>query len=84
MITVNLEEPPRAQAVRSYVAQQGFTFPIVLTKTEGKNYGIDKAYLVQATPTAYLIDSGGVIVDTHYGPQDTKGLEASLDKLPRE
>jgi peroxiredoxin len=82
VVSVNLDEPPRAKVVRGFAAQQGFTFPIVMNKTEEKNYEIDKSYLVKGTPVSYLIDAGGIIVDAHYGPVAPQDLKAALDKLP--
>jgi peroxiredoxin len=68
--------------VRKFIDQQGFTFPTVMNETREKGYGIDKAYLVKGTPTSYLIDGGGIIVDAHYGPLGPTELKAALEKLP--
>jgi peroxiredoxin len=84
VVSINLDEPPRARAAKGFADQQGFTFPIVLNKTAGKAYDIDKAYQVKGTPTSYLIDSKGVIVEAHYGPLGPPELEASLNKLTAE
>ena len=65
VVSINLDEPPRAKVVRGFAAQQGFTFPIVMNKTEEKSYDIDKSYLVKGTPVSYLIDAKGIIVDAH-------------------
>jgi peroxiredoxin len=81
VISVNLDEPPRAKAVKAFSGQQGFTFAIVMNKTFESAYDIDKAYQVKGTPTSYLIDESGVIVDAHYGPVDAEGVKASLEKL---
>lgn len=81
VVSINLDEPPRAKVVRGFSAQQGFTFPIVMNKTTEKNYEIDKPYLVKGTPTSYLIDREGIIVDSHYGPMTPPEMEASLKKL---
>ncbi len=81
VVSINLDGPPRARAVEGYIAQQGFTFPVIMNKTGEKNYDIDKAYLVKGTPTSYLIDGKGVIVDPHYGPLNPSELQASLDKI---
>ena len=84
MVSVNLDEPPRAKVVRGFAAQQGFTFPIVMNKTEEKSYEIDKSYLVKGTPVSYLIDAKGVIVEGHMGPLAPQDLKAALDKLPAD
>jgi peroxiredoxin len=82
VIGINLDPPTRAPVVRKFIDQQGFTFPTVMNETREKGYGIDKAYLVKGTPTSYLIDGGGIIVDAHYGPLGPTELKASLEKLP--
>jgi peroxiredoxin len=82
VVSVNLDEPPRAKVVKGFAAQQNFTFPIVMNKTEEKSYDIDKSYLVKGTPVSYLIDSKGIIVDSHYGPLGPQDLQTALDKLP--
>jgi len=84
VVSINLDEPPRAKVVRGFASQQSFTFPIVMNKTEEKSYEIDKSYLVKGTPVSYLIDSKGIIVDGHYGPLSPQDLEAALDKLPAD
>lgn len=84
VVSINLDEPPRAKVVRGFAAQQGFTFPIILNKTEEKSYDIEKSYLVKGTPVSYLIDSKGIIVDGHYGPLAPQDLQAALDKLPAD
>ena len=82
VISINLDEPPRAKVVRGFAAQQSFTFPIILNKTTEKVYNIDKPYRVKGTPTSYLIDSEGIIVEGHFGPLSPQDLQASLNKLP--
>lgn len=82
VVSVNLDEPPRAPAVKAFAGQQGFTFTIVLNKTAEKAYEIEKAYNVKGTPTSYLIDGKGRIVESHYGPLNAEELKASLTKLP--
>ena len=82
MISINLDEPPRAKVVRGFAAQQSFTFAIVLNKTAEKTYNIDVPYRVKGTPTSYLIDAKGIIVDSHFGPLSPQDLQTSLNKLP--
>ena len=82
VVGVNLDEPSRAVVVKNYAAQQGFTFTIVMNKTAEKEYDIDKPYLVKGTPTSYLIDGSGRIVEAHYGPVAAPEIKAALEKLP--
>ena len=84
LVTVNLDEPPRHQAVRSYYGQQGFTFPVLWNKTPERSYEVDTAYKVKGTPLAYLIDGGGNIAFGHYGTMNPKDLEEALGKLSAE
>lgn len=80
--TVNLDEPPRAKVVKGFADQQGFTFRILLNKTEEKNYEVDKLYQVKGTPASYLIDLGGTIVFSKYGPVSPQELHEAIEKLP--
>ncbi len=81
LISVNLDEPPRQQAVRSYYSQQGFTFPVLWNKTAEQNFEIDTAYKVKGTPLTYLVDGEGVIVFGHYGTLNPNELKEALEKL---
>jgi len=82
VVSVNIDEPSRSKVARGFSAQQGFTFKIVVNKTDVKAYDIDKAYLVQATPTSYLIDGEGIILEAHTGALSPQQLQDILDKLP--
>ena len=82
VVSINLDEPPRARVVVGFAQQQNFTFPIVMNKTPEQAYDFDKAFQVKGTPTSYLIDGGGLVVESHYGPLSPPELQASLDKLP--
>ena len=82
VVSVNIDEPARSKVARGFAAQQGFTFKIVMNKTDEKAYDIDKAYLVKATPTSYLIDGEGIVVEAHAGVISPQQLQDALDKLP--
>jgi hypothetical protein len=82
VVSINLDEPPRARVVVGFAQQQSFTFPIVMNKTAEQTYDFDKAFLVKGTPTSYLVDGAGLVVEGHYGPLSAQELQASLDKLP--
>ena len=82
VVSVNIDEPARSKVAKGFSAQQGFTFKIVMNKTDEKAYDIDKAYLVLATPTSYLIDGEGIIVEGHTGTLSPQQLQNALDKLP--
>jgi peroxiredoxin len=82
LISVNIDEPSRSKVAKGFTAQQGFTFKVVMNKTDEKAYDIDKAFLVEVTPSSYLIDGKGIIVDAHAGPISPQQLQDALDKLP--
>lgn len=67
IVTVNLDEAPRAKTVKGFAKQQGFTFRMLLNKIDGKEFKIDEAFKVKATPALYLIRKDGTIAYGHYG-----------------
>ncbi len=67
IITVNIDEAPRAKTVKGFARQQGFTFRMLLNKTEGREYQIEQAYKVKATPAIYLVNRDATIAYGHYG-----------------
>jgi thiol-disulfide isomerase/thioredoxin len=82
VITVNLDEGPRAKTVKGFAKQQGFTFRMLLNKTESREYLIDQSYKIKATPALYLIKRDGTIAYGHYGalnPEELAGVIAKAD-----
>ena len=67
VVTVNLDEAPRARTVKGFAQQQGFSFRMVLNRVEGKEFQIEQAYQVKVTPTLYLLDSDGTVAYGHTG-----------------
>lgn len=76
IITVNLDEAPRARTVKGFAKQQGFTFRLLLNKIEGKEFLVDQAFKVKATPALYLIRKDGTIAYGHYGALNPDELAA--------
>lgn len=74
VITVNLDEAPRAKTVKGFAKQQGFTFLLLLNKIEGKEFLIDQAYKIKATPALYLVNRDGRIAYGHYGAVNPEEL----------
>ncbi|MBI4914282.1 MAG: TlpA family protein disulfide reductase [Acidobacteria bacterium] len=74
IFTVNLDEAQRAKTVKGFAKQQGFTFRMLLNKAEGKEYLIDQAYQVKATPALYLVNRDGTIAYGHYGALNPEEL----------
>jgi len=81
-VTVNLDEAPRAKTVRGFAAQQGFTFRILLNKIEGKEFQIDQAFRIKATPALYLVGRDGKVLYAHYGALGPQELAEVLAKVP--
>lgn len=80
IVTVNLDEAPRAKTVRGFAQQQGFSLRMLLNKTETREFGIDQAYKVKATPALYLVKRDGTVAYGHYGPLNAEDL-AEVMKL---
>ena len=74
IITVNLDEAPRAKTVKGFAKQQGFTMRMLLNKTEGKEFLIDQTYKIKATPALYLVKKDGTIAFGHYGALNPEEL----------
>ena len=79
-VTVNLDEAPRAKTVKGFAKQQGFTFRMLLNKTEGREYQVDQTYKIKATPALYLIKKDGTIAYGHYGAINPEELAEVVAK----
>ena len=79
-VTVNLDEAPRAKTVKGFAKQQGFTFRMLLNKTEGREYQIDQTYGIKATPALYLVNRDGTIAYGHYGAINPEELVEVIAK----
>jgi thiol-disulfide isomerase/thioredoxin len=67
IVTVNLDEAPRAKTVKGFAKQQGFSFRMLLNKVDGREFQIDQAFKIKATPALYLVKKDGTIAYGHYG-----------------
>ncbi|HWR97083.1 MAG TPA: TlpA disulfide reductase family protein [Candidatus Methanoperedens sp.] len=85
IFAVNLDEAPRARNVKQVAKQKGFTFRMLLNKLEKKaadgsvvkkEFQIDAAYKIKATPAVYLINRDGTIAYGHFGPLNPEELAA--------
>jgi len=79
-ITINLDEAPRAKTVKGFAKQQGFSFRMLLNKSEGKEFLIDQAYKIKATPALYLVKTDGTIAFGHYGALNPEELAEVIAK----
>jgi len=89
VVAVNLDEAPRARSVKMVAQQKGFTFKIILNKVESKGadgvvakreFQIDTAFKIKATPALYLVNRDGTIGFGHYGPMNPDELAAVVAK----
>ena len=79
-VTVNLDEAPRAKTVKGFAKQQGFTMRMLLNKIDGREFLIDQAYKIKATPALYLVKKDGTIAYGHYGAINPEELAEVIAK----
>lgn len=79
-VTVNLDEAPRAKTVKGFAKQQGFTLRMLLNKVEGREFNIDTAFKIKATPALYLVNRDGTIAYGHYGAINPEELAEVIAK----
>ena len=80
IVTVNLDEAPRAKTVKGFAKQQGFTFRMLLNKIDGREFNIDTAFKIKATPALYLVNRDGTIAFGHYGALNPDELAEVISK----
>jgi len=80
IVTINLDEAPRAKTVKGFAKQQGFTFRMLLNKIDGKEFLIDQTYKIKATPALYLVNRDGTIAYGHYGAINPEELAEVVAK----
>ena len=89
IVGINVDEPGDAQAVRSFAAKEGLSFPILLATQEVAGiYNIIYRYLFDrrrdlAIPTSFLVDAEGVIVKVYQGPVNPERVAEDLKSAPR-
>lgn len=68
-------------AVRSFIEEKGYTFPVLFGKA-----GVKADYAVQGIPVVYMIDRGGLIRFHHvgFGPGGEKRLADEVERLLEE
>ena len=75
---VAINNGDKTDVINKYVAEGGFTFPIVMGE-RGEN-SVFSQYGVQAYPTNYLLDGEGNVVYRSVGFDET-GLKKALEQL---
>jgi tetratricopeptide (TPR) repeat protein len=88
VLAINVDDVGEAQKVRSFAAQQGLAFPVLLaTQDVGGVYNIIYRYLFDrrrdlAIPTSFLLDREGMIVKVYQGPIDAQRLLEDVKSVP--
>jgi len=77
IIGVNSTALDQPAAVKSFAAEMGATFPIVLDET-GQ---VSKMYQIKGLPTSFFIDRNGVVNEVFVGPVNKAYIEAKLKEL---
>lgn len=84
-VTVNIDDDmPRARVtavIKGLVKQQGLTYPMLLNKSESREYKIFQAYQVKYTPTLYLINQDGSIAYGHSSAVNPEELAEAIARL---
>jgi len=80
IVTVNLDEAPRARTVKDFARKQGFTMRMLLNKIDGREFNIDTAFKIKATPALYLVKKDGTIAYGHYGAINPEELAEVIAK----
>ena len=65
-------------AIRGFVAQGGYTFPVMLDPDN-----MAARYGVRAVPTHVVVDSEGRVAKTHVGGVNAADLSSLVDDLTR-
>ena len=90
IVGINVDDPGDAQAVRSFAAKEGLSFPILLATPEVAGiYNIIYRYLFDrrrdlAIPTSLLINAEGMIVKVYQGAVNPGRVVEDLKSVPRE
>ena len=78
---INLEGRDKAEMVKRFVADKGYSLPVLQGGRMGN--GLDRVYGVTGIPTSFVVDQGGVIRFRHigYGKDLDQLLAKELDSL---
>ncbi len=88
ILGINVDDPSDVSVVRSFVAKERLSFPILLgTQELAGVYNIVYRYLFDrrrdmALPTSLLINGEGMIVRVYQGPVNPEGLQEDLKSVP--
>jgi Flp pilus assembly protein TadD/peroxiredoxin len=88
VLAVNVDDAGDVQKARSFAAQQGLAFPVLLaTQDVAGVYNIIYRYLFDrrrdlAIPASFLLDKEGMIVKLYQGPIDPQRLLEDVKSVP--
>jgi Flp pilus assembly protein TadD/peroxiredoxin len=88
VLAVNVDDAGEVQKARSFAAQQGLAFPVLLaTQDVGGVYNIIYRYLFDrrrdlAIPSSFLLDREGMIVKVYQGAIDPQRLLEDVKSVP--
>ena len=88
ILGINVDDPGDVTVVRSFVAKEGLSFPILLgTQEVAGIYNIIYRYLFDrrrdlALPTSFLVDGDGMIVKIYQGPTNPERIAEDLKSVP--
>jgi len=89
LVSINLNAPAEADAVRKLAREKRYSFPILLaTEETAAVYNILYRYLFDrrrnlGIPTSFLIDASGMIVKVYQGPLNATSIDADFLQIPR-
>jgi hypothetical protein len=77
-VSVNVE-PESPNTVRSFMREQGYTFPVYFDAG-----ALQQRLSVQSYPTSFLLDRRGVVRHMHIGPPSSRELRREIEGLLQE
>lgn len=80
VVAVNLDGKRFAGAVRSFIAEYGFRFPVLLDEIRNDMFLASDPYGVDKTPTAVLIDGRGAVYGS-YAADRMRDLVREFDRI---
>ena len=84
LYAMNLDQASHRNAVKKFVAQQGFTFTVLLNEDGEKSFAVEDVFQVKMTPALFLIGADGKILYSHYGPLEPSQIGPEvLSTLPK-
>ena len=89
LVSINLNAPEEADAVRKQVRDNQYSFPIIqATEEAAAVYNILYRYVFDrrrnlGIPTSFLVDAAGLIVKVYQGPLNVVNIDADFLQIPQ-